>query len=387
MLVSVAFVAAGSPRARIALLIFDTRPLKAEDGKFAYWRSVARLNAAYACERGYDFLYYRMRSPPGSLQHFANFAGNTSQLTKMSKHLSPLCYQHGRTGRSASWCRLPAIAHALSLGYERVLNLGSDAFLKFDAPELEDIIRAHHPTVYAHKWPPVAMHIRKSPHIIFGSNAPWSWGYRMHTSSHGNNCGGPNGDFVVYERSVGVWELLRKWWGIDDLCSRPFNTAGGFLQEQSALTNCRALRLDEYAVLCSLQWNNKHLWSKLPGMHVSSAQAPNAREQLITQRERAIPERLASCVASKYVEIDFNATMAASTLLESEDAKRAFVQSPPVPDVLGLNGSQWFNGCPGPPICMTSTDRPGRQSPAKFSHWPATQIPSWIRDGTKTGQY
>ena len=351
-------------KARIALVIFETRSL-VDDGTFGYWRDSSKLLAAYACRHGYDFLYYKMQHPTNLLMHLLNDkeAMHSNVTTKFEKKISPLCYLHGHIGRSASWCRIPAIADALSRGYERVVLFGSDAFLLHNAPPIEEIIRSHMLVVNSVKWPPRTISINKTPKLIYGSNAPWSWGYKMHTKSGENGCGGPNGDFNVWERSEEAWELLRRFWLTDNNCTQPFDTGGSYLQENSALTNCRPVRLDDYGILCKLRWNDQLLWGKLPGYHISGAQGDkggaaskagrNIRFEMFPNFVRQIPAELETCIATHYVERNFDATIAARELIESDEGRAAFVQEPPVPDAMGLNGTTWVNYCEGRPHCDT----------------------------------
>ena len=363
-------------KARIALVIFETRSL-VDDGTFGYWRDSSKLLAAYACRHGYDFLYYKMQHPTNLLMHLLNDkeAMHSNVTTKFEKKISPLCYLHGHIGRAASWCRIPAIADALSRGYERVVNFGSDAFLLHNAPPIEEIIRSHMLVVNSVKWPPRTISINKTPKLIYASNAPWSWGYKMHTKSGENGCGGPNGDFNVWERSEEAWELLRRFWLTDNNCTQPFDTGGSYLQENSALTNCRPMRLDDYGILCKLRWNDRALWGKLPGYHISSAQdvvkgtpkGRNMRFEMFPKFVRQIPAELETCIATHYVERNFDATIAARELIESDEGRAAFVQEPPVPDAMGLNGTTWVNYCEGRPHCDTEktvwrhSNRNGRQ--------------------------
>ena len=336
-----------------------------DDGKYGYWRDNSKLLAAYACRHGYDFLYYRMKHPKNLLMHLYNDkkAMRNNVTTKFEKLISSLCYLNNHIGRGASWCRIPAIADALSRGYERVVNFGSDAFLLHNAPSIEEIIRTHMLVVNSVKWPPRTISFNKTPKLIYGSNAPWSWGYKMHTKSRENGCGGPNGDFNVWERSEEAWMLLRRFWLTDNFCTQPFDTGGSYLQEQSALTNCRAMRMDDYGILCKLRWNDRLLWGKLPGYHISSGQnvkngvanktQMNIRFKMFQKFVRQIPTDLKTCIATHYVERSFDATIAALELIENNEARAVFVQNPPVPDVMKLNGTKWVNYCEGRPHCDT----------------------------------
>ena len=350
---------APAARTRVALIQFETRSLNTPTG---YWRTTARLNAAYACQHGYDFLFYHMRMHPhgAAKDPQKHDSQNASEAGKAPQgyDLTSVCYLEGRVGRAASWCALPAVADALSRGYDRVVKLGSDSFLKPDAPDIETILRTHWPTVYMHRWPPESISIKVSPPVFFASNAPGKWAKTLYMPSNQNACAGPNGDFHVWERSVRAWELLRKWWRSNDNCTVPYNQ--GYLQEQSALTSCRPLRFDEYAVLCKLTWNMPSRWAKLPAVHALHAKGVD-REATIASYAHLVPARHEACVAAKAVNRDFNATASAAQLLETRAAEGAFASTPPVPDALGLNGSQWYNGCPGLPTCSWSPE--SRASP------------------------
>ena len=255
-------------KARIALVIFETRSLL-DDGTFGYWRDSSKLLAAPRCAGRCDFLYYKMQHPKNLSMHLLNDkeAFHSNVTTKFEKKISPLCYLHGHIGRAGRGAEYH-IADALSRGYERVvLWLRRISFAQRAAD------RGDHSISHARRQfcqgPPRTISINKTPKVIYASNAPWSWGYKMHTSSRENACGGPNGDFNVWERSEEAWELLRRFWLTDNNCTQPFDTGGSYMQENSALTNCRSMRMDDYGILCKLRWNDRALWGKLPGYHIS----------------------------------------------------------------------------------------------------------------------
>ena len=99
-----------------ALLMADNRaPVLSQPrvGTLTYPALAFALNALYACAHGYDLLYYRMASAE--------------------------C-QHATQGvRHASYCKLPAIAHALER-YGTVAFIDSDSFFLH--------VRAHAPSFF-----------------------------------------------------------------------------------------------------------------------------------------------------------------------------------------------------------------------------------------------
>jgi len=91
-------------RARdVLLLMMDTRPARLasppEHPQLAF-----ELNRRYACAHGYDLLYLRM--------------------------LNATCVHEEYGERHASYCKLAAVAEALSRGYSWVIWLDSDAFFR-----------------------------------------------------------------------------------------------------------------------------------------------------------------------------------------------------------------------------------------------------------------
>ena len=82
-------MAAPPARANIALIQIETRSLvtvPADNGDqrhhpFPYWRKTAKLNAAYACKHGYDYIYYRMRHHPArTVTHLPHKDGKMSKF-------------------------------------------------------------------------------------------------------------------------------------------------------------------------------------------------------------------------------------------------------------------------------------------------------------------
>ena len=123
------------------------------------------LNALYSCAHGYDLLYYRM--------------------------VAPDC-RHAKQGtRHASYCKLPAIAHALEK-YSTVVFIDSDSFVQRRNLSVPALLREYAP-------PPRAS--PANPAVWFANDLP-QLGER------------PNGGFHVWlkDASGGAARLLRTWW-------------------------------------------------------------------------------------------------------------------------------------------------------------------------------
>ena len=153
-------------QAHTALLMSDNRRPTLTDQPSAgltYPALAFALNALYACRHGYDLLYYEMVS--SSCQH-------TTQGV-----------------RSASYCKLPAIAHALER-YDTVVFIDSDSFF---------VQRNLSVTALLAAYAPPAMAAPATSAGWFANDLP-QLGER------------PNGGFHVWQRSRSAARMLRTWW-------------------------------------------------------------------------------------------------------------------------------------------------------------------------------
>jgi hypothetical protein len=127
------------------------------------------LNALYACKHGYDLLYYQM--------------------------VSSECIHERQGTRHASYCKLPAIAHALNK-YSTVVFIDSDSFFMHRNLSLPALLHRYEPPIPKAPSRPVAWFANDLPQL----------GDR------------PNGGFHVWRRSHadpesdGALRLLRSWW-------------------------------------------------------------------------------------------------------------------------------------------------------------------------------
>ena len=167
---------------RAALLMSDNRDatLRAPSAQSLTYPALAfAINALYACSHGYDLLYYRMTSPT--------------------------CTHATQGQRNASYCKLPAIAHALSQGYDRVAFIDSDSFFQHRNLSLGAILRAYRPP---------------QPHAP-ASVAAW---FACDLPQLGDR---PNGGFHVWLAGRAAPRLLRTWWHLD---GGSFNTEHDYEQ-------------------------------------------------------------------------------------------------------------------------------------------------------------
>ena len=157
------------PRAQVAVLMSDTHaplPLPSKVAALHFTALSALVNAHYACSHGYDLLYLR--------------------LTEAT------CQHHVYGQRHPSYCKLPAIAHALQR-YSTVVFVDSDAWFTSHAPPLEELIHAGRRTA--------AASAEHDPSLFLAWDHPYS---------NGPNCG-----FMIWKNSTRAQRLLATWWHID----------------------------------------------------------------------------------------------------------------------------------------------------------------------------
>lgn len=204
-------------RPRVAVVTVDNRNLTDNWETAGYWSLSAVINAAYALERGYDYLYLQ----PQPLTAAAIAAtleagravcaypawllmgvGNDRPLsaeeeealrrsTTGTKDVTQAVHIGRGAFRAASWAKLPALWSLGSDAYDAVLFVDSDAFLLPGAPAFEEaLLRAE--LVYG-------AGAREASIVTFG-NRPY-WREDMPTA----------GVFMWRPGGHGL-DLLRRWW-------------------------------------------------------------------------------------------------------------------------------------------------------------------------------
>lgn len=116
----------------------DTRPFRSANEhqlRSDQWRynhsyeAVLTLNSAYARIHGHGFAHFEWHIPPNS-----------------PPHTTAACHHQTEGGRAASWCKILAIAHAMTRGIQgrscaHLLFLDSDAFIADVSLKLPEYVR------------------------------------------------------------------------------------------------------------------------------------------------------------------------------------------------------------------------------------------------------
>jgi hypothetical protein len=154
-------------RAKTAIVMSDHRSptlgSSARATTLTYPALAFALNAMYACEHGYDLLFYQMASPA--------------------------CTHTSQGVRGASYCKLPAIAHALTR-YEVVAFIDSDSFFLERNLSLPALVARYAPRSADQPATAAAWFANDLPQL--GERA--------------------NGGFHVWYRGSGTTRTLRTWW-------------------------------------------------------------------------------------------------------------------------------------------------------------------------------
>ena len=184
---------AGRPRrADTAIVTFDTRLAPGRSTAESTWLEVAlAINLQYASRHGYDFLLYYLEPPAPWFR-----------------------------GRAAAWARVPAIEHALRLGYASVAWLDSDAifFPPSDWRPLSALRSTRWPAADgANGTAAVAQSVRVLPAAELRSPrlaAISLWNAPYHTRPKEARALRPShtGFLLFFARSPFTAELLRRWW-------------------------------------------------------------------------------------------------------------------------------------------------------------------------------
>eukprot|EP01084_Bolivina_argentea_P066836 121868_1 len=130
---------------RVTIIQSDNRNITGWGGIHLdnYWTLTILINYLYAMKHGYKFVYYQWIVP-------------TSDAPKS---------QHVCGGRSASWCKLPCVYHALNVSKpgDLVLQIDSDAAFKFYNKSIEQYLSDENEYVI----------YNKHASIITAHNHPW----------------------------------------------------------------------------------------------------------------------------------------------------------------------------------------------------------------------
>jgi len=250
-----------------AIVMFDTRlPVRgATGGDFSYWQQTANLNALYACAYAYDFLFY----VPQGTQHTddGHIGGHDSKHKTSGK-----CQAFGGTvDRGSPWCKMTGVAAAMEAGYETVVLIDSDAFLKvghrsMSIATLERVNRGQH------------LKRRGSLLGYSNSSAADTAGKALYVAAD-YDVTKPNTGLQIWHNSPEAWELLRAWWKTNIT-----NTVQSF--EQSALISeeFKATGLQKhYNVMGRLNYQTKDVWDKLPVIHINSFLNKKVRRDVFMQ--------------------------------------------------------------------------------------------------------
>lgn len=198
--------------ANTAILMSDNRPpilTHAGASSLTYPLLAFSLNALYACTHGYDLLYYQM--------------------------VSSECIHRTQGTRHASYCKLPAIAHALET-YSTVVFIDSDSFFLHRNMSIPALLRQY-------AAPPSVASVQRAS-ALFANDLP-QLGER------------PNGGFHVWRRSDASSDVddarrvLRSWWHLP---------AGRYATEHDYEQH-------------SLQWQLSQLTHAVPLMHTLQLRA------------------------------------------------------------------------------------------------------------------
>ena len=144
----------------VALVMMDTRPAMGGSTP-SHTQFAFEINRRYACDHGYDLLYLRMKDS--------------------------VCRHPVLGERHPSYCKLAAVAEALSRGYSLVVFLDSDAFFQNSTLPLSRMLIEYAGNASGHDWD-----------AAFSSDLPFS--------------SGPNAGVQFWNNTPSAQRLLRLWW-------------------------------------------------------------------------------------------------------------------------------------------------------------------------------
>lgn len=157
-----------------------------------YWSLSLELNLRYCCSQQYDLTYYHL------VDTFP-IKGQTSVTGSVTNVAS--CVQAGVGPREPSYCKLPAVADALSLDYDFVVFIDSDAYLNdFNATIPSLLAKAQNIDAGADD---------SQIGLYFAYNWPW-------------NEDKPNGGFFIFKQTTPELrainrDILTHWWHHDEI--------------------------------------------------------------------------------------------------------------------------------------------------------------------------
>ena len=237
---------------KTAVIMFDTRT--PEIGADNYWSLAAQLNYLYARHFDYDFIYY--------LDDYVDVGQNILSASEeggnSSAKIAATCYLNGTVARGAPWGKIPAVADALSRGYETVMYVDSDAFFRSDAAgiSIEEMLKRYG-----------VADADEEILLWMASNAPWN--EKM-----------PNSGLQLWINRPRTMKMLRRWWNIDVTAQKhPF--------EQRAVTRMFKSNNWPIAVMEEFQWMVLEQWPDQPALHIPSAH----KEQRETQMQHYLGEQ------------------------------------------------------------------------------------------------
>lgn len=255
------------------MVMYDTRDVVAS-GNYSYWNWAAKLNFQYARTHGYDFIFsYGQSMGVEEIPDNVTVESDGINSIYKTKHQCTL-RRPGKPDvpRSAPWCKLLAVAAALECGYDTVVFIDSDGYLKTDAPSIDAIIttygNGHEDGEKNSDW--------ASPVVWFASNEPWQWGV-------------PNSAFHIWKSSPDAWRLLRQWWQQDTSAMSHAYEQGGL---HISIRSCKHFQRTHIYRTCGvgvlkMPWCERNMWGALPMVHVTSS-SKYRRAEMIEVPSRSV---------------------------------------------------------------------------------------------------
>lgn len=250
------------------IIMFDNRPPVDRGAPYEYWVHSAKLNSLYACAHGYDFIY---------LLDNATFDPSFTRLTpgaNMKSKIVAASFLNKTVPRSAPWGKLSAVAHTLALGYDTVVFVDSDAFLKVGDRGLSiEALEKYYRGNYKYKTPHPPEYDPVESERTKGRGMYVAGDYAGRANNE------PNTGLHIWHNSPAAWEVLRAWWRTDVFAmEHPY--------EQNALWSklfkSKGLH-EKWAVLGRLAWQNRDGWPRHPATHMNSFVHKNWRRDFYNE--------------------------------------------------------------------------------------------------------
>lgn len=238
-----------------AIIMFDNRPPIDHNADYEYWVHSAKLNSLYACAHGYDFMY---------LLDNATFDPSFNRMVPgahMQSKKVAASLLNKTVPRSAPWGKLAAVAHTLAMGYDRVVFVDSDAFLKVGDKGLSiEALEKYYRGNYKYTTPKPPPYDPVESERVKGRAMYVAGDY----AGRENNLA--NTGLHIWHNSPAAWEVLRGWWRTDKFAmEHPY--------EQAALRtdhfNSKGLN-EKWSVMGRLAWQNRDGWPRHPATHMNS---------------------------------------------------------------------------------------------------------------------